>query len=61
MITRERIGAFEFVSQTTYYMYVDGKEKPILTTSDTRVFESQKALAKEGKIKARGETDTLEL
>lgn len=62
MVTRERIGEFEFVAQTTYYMYVPGNEKPVLVTSDMDLFEKQKNMAKEGKITARkGETETMEL
>lgn len=53
MITRRQIGDFVFVAQTTFYMYVAGSDKPVLTTSDRDLFNKQKKLAREGKISAR--------
>lgn len=62
MIIKEQIGDFEFVAQTTYYVYVSGNDNPVLTTSDESIFAKQKSMAIEGKITARKrDTETFEL
>lgn len=53
MIKECQIGEFKFIAQTTYYMYINGKDSPILITSDKKIFSKQKNLAKKGKIKPR--------
>lgn len=53
MVTRIQIGDFVFVAQTTFYMYVSGSDKPVLTTSDRELFNKQKRLARKGRIAAR--------
>lgn len=53
MVVRKQIGDFVFIAQTTYYMYVAGNDKPVLTTSDKTLFNSQKRKAAAGRITAR--------
>lgn len=53
MITEYQIGEFKFIAQTTYYMYINGNNTPILITSDKKIFSKQKQLAKKGKIKPK--------
>jgi hypothetical protein len=53
MVVRRQIGDFVFIAQTTYYMYVAGCDKPVLTTSDKDLFNKQKRAAQKGRIAAR--------
>lgn len=56
MIKESKINGFRFIAQTTYYMYCEGQEGPILTTSDPDLFESEKQKALSGKIAPNTET-----
>lgn len=53
MVYRKQIGDFVFIAQTTFYMYMVGTDKPVLTTSDRDLFNKQKRAAREGRIAAR--------